>query len=118
MNDACENDDKHSELSHRSTQSSILDADFAEDLRAEIHRMEKLVPSQNCTRPSCAHRHQRLQMLKKMSTVSDSVAVSRNDKMVDLEQVTRSSSLQDLRSPSPGAYSCAAVYCPVLVSRV
>ena len=79
--------------------------------------MEKLVPSQNCTRPSCAYRHQRLQMLKKMSTVSDSVAVSRNEcTMVDLEQVTRSSSLQDLRSPSPGAYSCAAVYCPVMVS--
>ena len=110
-------DDKDSQLDQLSTQSSFLDENFTDELRAEIERTEKIFPSQNCTRPSCVSRYQRLYMLKKMSTLSDScsLAVSRNNCKI-IDDRARSSSLQDLRSPSPGNYSCAAIYCPVLVS--
>ena len=98
-----------------STPSSIIDDSLIEELRAEMQRMEKFVANLNCTRPCCISKP-RIQ--KKMSTLSDSVslAVSRNSCRI-IREMTRSSSLQEIRTPTP-EYQCTSTYCSVLVSHL
>ena len=97
-----------------STHSSIIDDSIIEDLRREMQRMGKFVAYQNCTRPRCVSKKK---IEKKMSTLSDSVslAVSRNSCRIARE-ITRCSSLQEIRTPTPNDNHCTSTYCSALVS--
>ena len=97
-----------------STHSSIIDDSLIEELRTEMQRMGKFVAYQNCTRPRCISK-ERIQ--KKMSTLSDSasLAVARNSCRI-VREITRSSSLQEIRTPTPNDNPCTSTYCSALVS--